>query len=115
MDQRGVAVAAARPPGRPAGAGGGPASLFPGWLSWALAVVPLGFALVFFAWPVASIIGRGLSVGAVTDVLTDPGIRSVAWFTLWQATLSTVLTVAVGLPGAYVMARWPANRYRAMT
>ena len=75
---------------------------------------PLGFVVVFFAWPVASIIGRGLSVGAVTDVLTDPGIRSVAWFTFWQATLSTVLTVAVGLPGAYVMARYQFRGRRAI-
>ncbi|HEV7535768.1 MAG TPA: iron ABC transporter permease, partial [Acidimicrobiia bacterium] len=110
MDERGVALAA---PGRPATAGR-PASLFPGWLSWALAVVPLGFVVIFFAWPVASIIGRGLSVGAVTDVLTDPGIRSVAWFTFWQATLSTVLTVAVGLPGAYVMARYQFRGRRAI-
>src|SRR5262249_31036975 len=31
---------------------------------------------------------------------------SVAWFTLWQAVVSTLLTLAVGLPGAYVLARF---------
>ena len=30
---------------------------------------------VFFVWPVATIIGRGLSLGAIADVLTDPGLR----------------------------------------
>ncbi len=95
MDQRRAALAAGDRPG----------ALFPDWLPWALAAAPAAFLAVFFAWPVATIIGKGLSLGAIADVITDPGIRSVAWFTLWQAALSTVLTVAVALPGAYVMAR----------
>jgi thiamine transport system permease protein len=96
VDERGPALTTR---GRPVG-------LFPDWLPWALAAVPVVFLAVFFAWPVASIVGRGLSFGALTDVLADPGIRSVAWFTLWQATLSTLITVAVALPGAYLMARY---------
>ena len=39
-------------------------------------------------------------------MLTDSGLRGIAWFTLWQAALSTVLTLLVGLPGAYVLARY---------
>jgi len=30
----------------------------------------------------------------------------VAWFTLWQAAASTLLTLVVALPGAYVFARY---------
>ena len=71
-----------------------------------LAALPLAFLAIFFAWPVAAIIGRGLSAGGIRDVLTDPGLRSVAWFTLWQATLSTALTVVIGLLPAYVLARY---------
>jgi len=71
-----------------------------------LLAVPLAFLAVFFAWPVAAIIGRGLSVRGVREVLTDPGLRSVAWFTLWQAALSTALTLAIGLLPAYVLARY---------
>ena len=76
-----------------------------------LAVVPAIFLLVFFVYPVASIIGRGLygdagwQLGALADVGADPGLRRVAWFTLWQAVVSTVATVAVGLPAAYCFAR----------
>jgi thiamine transport system permease protein len=103
VDQRGAALARGRP-----------ASLFPDWLPWALAAVPVAFLAVFFALPVASIIGRGLSFGALTDVLVDPGIRSVAWFTLWQAALSTGITVAVAVPGAYVMARYRFPGRRAV-
>jgi thiamine transport system permease protein len=38
--------------------------------------------------------------------LGRPFVRDVAWFTLWQALLSTVLTVLAALPGAYVFARF---------
>jgi thiamine transport system permease protein len=75
-------------------------------------IVPLLFLAVFFAYPVASIVGRGLAPDWSVDldplgkVLTDAGLRHIAWFTVWQATLSTLLTLAVGLPGAYVLARY---------
>ena len=57
-----------------------------------------------------AILGRGLApdgrldLDPLGDVVTDAALRHVAWFTVWQATLSTVLTLAVGLPGAYVLA-----------
>ena len=78
----------------------------PGLVRAALVAVPALFVAVFFAWPVAAIIRRGLSVDGVRDVLTDPGLRSVAWFTLWQAALSTVLTLLLGLLPAFVLARY---------
>lgn len=74
------------------------------WL--ALAVPPALFLGVFFAWPVAAIVARGLTGGAVLDVVTDRGLRGVAWFTLWQAVASTLLTLLLALPGAYVLARY---------
>ena len=53
-----------------------------------------------------------LDLDPLGDVVTDAALRHIAWFTLWQATLSTVLTLAVGLPGAYVLARceFPGRR-----
>ena len=77
-----------------------------------LLAVPVAFLCVFFVYPVASIIGRGLTPGGTLDlspigaVVTDPQLRGVAWFTIWQATVSTALTVLVALPGAYVFARY---------
>ena len=77
-----------------------------------LAVPPLAFLTVFFIWPVTAIIVRGLrpdgvwDLSAIGDVVTDPVIRRVAWFTLWQAVLSTVLCVVAGLPGAALFARY---------
>jgi len=72
----------------------------------------MAFLAVFFAWPVANIVGEGLrSDGAwdrsgVSAVLGDPALRQVAWFTLWQAAASTVLTLLVALPAAHVLARF---------
>ncbi|CAM5692474.1 Iron ABC transporter permease OS=Streptomyces antimycoticus OX=68175 GN=SANT12839_067290 PE=3 SV=1 [Streptomyces antimycoticus] len=70
--------------------------------------VPLAFFAVFFAYPVASIVARGLRVGGqwrfgrIAEVVTDPATLDVLWFTCWQAVASTALTLAVALPGAYV-------------
>lgn len=83
------------------------------WLWPALQVgAPLAFFALFFVYPVASIVGLGLAPGGRLDlsvvgrVLTDPGILGIAWFTLWQAAVSTALTLLVGLPGAYLFARF---------
>lgn len=78
----------------------------------ALLALPVGFLVVFFAWPVANIIGEGLRTEAGWDltgfgeVLGAPELRAVMWFTLWQATASTVLTLLVALPAAHVLATY---------
>ena len=77
-----------------------------------LALVPLAFLALFFVYPVVEIVRRGLApdgeldLGPLRDVFSDPGLRHVMWFTVWQAALSTLLTVAVALPGAYVLTRY---------
>ncbi len=73
----------------------------------------MGFLAVFFAWPLVSIFAHSLRADAIGNVLTDPALRRVAWFTLWQAVLSTILTLAVGLPAAYVVARFEFPGRRA--
>ncbi|MFF1421965.1 ABC transporter permease [Streptomyces sp. NPDC058280] len=73
--------------------------------------VPAAFFAVFFAYPVAAIVGRGLKAdggwqfGRIGDVLRRPDILDVLWFTTWQALASTALTLLIALPGAYVFAR----------
>lgn len=77
-----------------------------------LMALPLAFFALFFAWPVAAIVGRGLRVdgvwhlGRIGEVITDPDIGHVLWFTTWQALASTALTLLIALPGAYVFARF---------
>ena len=81
-------------------------------MTLALAALPLAFVGLFFVFPVASILVRGLAPDGLLDlavpiaVLTRPETREVLWFTFWQAAVSTLLTLAVGLPGAYVFARF---------
>jgi thiamine transport system permease protein len=70
--------------------------------------VPLTFLALFFLYPLAAIVERGLrgEGDAPLDVLTDPATVDVVWFTVWQALASTVLTIAVALPAAYVLGRY---------
>jgi thiamine transport system permease protein len=68
--------------------------------------VPLAFLAVFFGWPVFAILSRSFRAGALADALGDEALRRVAWFTVWQALVSTGLTLLAGLPAAYVVARF---------
>lgn len=78
----------------------------------ALLALPVAFLTAFFAWPVANIVLEGLrdehgwDLSGVGEVLGSPGLRRVAWFTLWQAAASTALTLLVALPAAHVLARY---------
>jgi thiamine transport system permease protein len=79
---------------------------------FALLAAPVAFFAVFFAYPVAAIVARGLKtdgtwhLGRIGEVLAQSDVRHVLWFTTWQALVSTALTLIVALPGAYVFARF---------
>ncbi len=79
-----------------------------GWI--AAAALPLAFLGYFFLYPLASILVTGLSTDGGTHPLAELFRRrpllSVAWFTTWQAVVSTASTLVLGLPGAYVLARF---------
>jgi thiamine transport system permease protein len=88
-------------------------SLPAGLLSSALFLIPAGgFLLLFYFYPLASILRAGLapdghlSLEGPAALTRDGYFVNVLGFTVWQATLSTLLTLAVGLPGAYLMARY---------
>ncbi|HEV7978497.1 MAG TPA: iron ABC transporter permease [Amycolatopsis sp.] len=68
-------------------------------------MVPIGFLVVFFAWPVAAIVGRGFSAGGVASVVTDAETWKLAGFTVAQAAASTVLAIVAGLPVAFLLSR----------
>ncbi|MFB8248383.1 ABC transporter permease [Streptomyces sp. NPDC055952] len=77
-----------------------------------LLAVPVAFFALFFAYPVAAIVARGLRAdgawhpGRIGEVLGQSDVRHVLWFTTWQALVSTALTLLIALPGAYVFARF---------
>jgi thiamine transport system permease protein len=76
----------------------------------ALAALPAAFLALFFAYPLAAILERGLTENGgfalPWDVFSAPSTLEIVWFTLWQATLSTAFTLALGLPLAWVVARF---------
>ena len=73
---------------------------------------PVCFLALFYFYPLGSILT--VSLRRSTQGLLSPfleAIRSatpwrVLGFTFWQATLSTLLTLALGLPGAYLFAHY---------
>lgn len=72
----------------------------------AAGLVPAAFLAVFFVLPVGTIVGMGFEPGGLTEVVGSARLRGIAWFTLWQAVLSTLLTFVVALPAAAVVARY---------
>jgi thiamine transport system permease protein len=76
----------------------------------AAGAVPAAFVGLFFLYPLAAIVARGLGGedggGFPWDVLGSHATLEVLWFTVWQATASTLLTLVLGLPLAWVVARF---------
>jgi thiamine transport system permease protein len=74
--------------------------------------IPLVFLVLFYFFPLGRILQvsfeRGESGIASTfiETLRSESIRRILWFTIWQAALSTLLTLAIGLPGAFLFARY---------
>ena len=60
------------------------------------------FVAVLFYWPIARIGSLGFSSDWIIELL-EPRNVSAIWFTLWQAALSSLLTVVVAIPGAYLL------------
>ena len=78
----------------------------------ALFLIPLAFLGVFFFYPLAAVIresfapGGQLNLAPVADLWREPYFGRALWFTTWQATLSTGLTLVLGMPAAFVFARY---------
>jgi thiamine transport system permease protein len=106
-----VLAASERRPAAPAGAAGR-ALVGPPPARW-FGVLPVAFLAVFFAWPLLTILTRSLSPGG-TAVLSSARTWDVVGFTVGQALLSTVLTLVVGLPAAYVLHRVAFRGRRAV-
>jgi thiamine transport system permease protein len=76
-----------------------------------LLALPLIFLALFYAYPLATILitsftGAGQSSTGLIELVRDAYYLRVLWFSIWQAALSTALTLALGLPAAYVFARY---------
>ena len=82
----------------------------PGARAWPW-ILPLAFLGLFYVYPLAAIITRGLTsppgdgIG-IGQILTAATTLRALWFSTWQAAVSTLGTLAIGLPAAYVFARY---------
>lgn len=80
---------------------------------WSL---PLTFIAVFFYWPLAEVTSLGLSGDWFATLLGGKTLELI-WFTIWQAALSTVVSVALAIPCAYVLFRrsfWGSQLLKAV-
>ncbi len=72
----------------------------------------LSFLTLFYFYPLGSILGLSfapqgqLSLEPLGQLFRSARYLRTLWFTVWQATLSTLLTVLLALPGSYVFARY---------
>jgi|APSaa5957512622_1039677.scaffolds.fasta_scaffold00007_37 thiamine transport system permease protein len=91
------------------------------WLFWLL---PLSFFVIFYFYPLGNIFALSFSrseTGVLVpflDAIQSNSVQNVLSFTVWQALLSTLLTLAIGLPGAYLFGRFKfrgKNLLRALT
>lgn len=77
-----------------------------------LYLLPVAFLLIFFFYPLFEIFKLSLApegqfdLGALGKLISRSYYVKTLWFTVWQATVSMLLTVVLALPGAYVFARY---------
>ncbi len=75
-------------------------------------VLPVCFLVLFYFYPLGSILAVSLGraqqglAAAFTQAIQSPVPWRTLGFTLWQAVLSTLLTLALGLPGAYLFSHY---------
>ena len=93
----------------------GLANRLPRRLVAALAAPAVVFIAMFYLWPVASLVAKAVTPDSVRAVLHDRQLRAVLWFTTWQALVSTVATIAIGLIPAWLLARYEFTGRRALT
>ena len=59
--------------------------------------------------PFVGLVAKVLGAGDVFAVWSRPGVSGTAWFSVWMGAVSTVATLAIGLPAAWIVAR---HRFR---
>jgi thiamine transport system permease protein len=74
-----------------------------------LYALPLAFLAIFFFYPLGRIFQVSFSSagkGDISGLFTGGYFWRLLWFTTWQAAVSTLLTLLVGLPLAFLFARY---------
>jgi len=71
-----------------------------------LLLLPLVFLVAFFFYPLQNILRLSVTPEALMALVTRTYFLKTIWFTLWQAAVSTILTLLIGFPAAYLFARY---------
>ena len=75
-------------------------------------ILPVTFLCLFYFYPLESILRLSFSrsdtgfLNPFFEAVQSSSIMGVLGFTIWQAGLSTLLTLLLGLPGAFLLARF---------
>ena len=75
-----------------------------GWGEGSLVAVAGLFAL-FLGLPVLTLVGRALLDGSLGGAIVSPAVLDALWLSLLTTAVSLTITVALGLPLAFVLAR----------
>ncbi len=90
---------------------------------WVLFSLPLVFLALFYFYPLLKIVLLSFwpegawQPGTLSKLIHSAIYGRILWFTCWQAVLSTIITLVLALPGAYVFARyrfWGKNISQAL-
>lgn len=93
-------------------------------LRWMLFSLPLIFLILFYFYPLIKIFllsffpGGDWAPEKLSRLISSPVYGKILWFTTWQAAVSTILTLVLALPGAYVFAKYDffgKNLFQALT
>lgn len=84
-----------------------------GWLL--VAAVPAVFIGYFFVYPVVRILALGLSELDFGSTGVEARLVRVGWFTLWQAVVSTVLTLVAAWPMTWAVSKFEFRGRRLAT
>lgn len=77
-------------------------------IRYAVLAFPIVLLIVFLIYPLLTVIIQGLqspSGSSFIEVVSSPVTQFVIQFTFYQALLSTLMVVILGLPGAFILAR----------
>lgn len=77
-----------------------------------LILVLLSYLGIFFLYPLIAILHKSLygdgayNLGQFISLIGDPYYLGRIWFTTWQALVSTLFTLIIGLPAAFLFAKY---------
>lgn len=74
--------------------------------NYLLVITPLIFILVLFYLPLLKILSKGVNIDFFKEILNSFYYHKIISFTFYQSFLSSLLSVLIAIPGAYMLSRY---------